>query len=80
MKAYMVHNGDPHDGCTLAYAGNASRAKAVAYTSGWYDGYHYMRAVRKPEFDKYSDGTERAIESNDELPEGVTFFSDSSDQ
>lgn len=77
MKAYMVYCGDYLEGCTLVWAESASRAKAVAMGTGWYDDYISMSAVRKPDFDKYSDGSERYIESNEELPEGVTFFSDS---
>ena len=77
MKAYMVHGGDYMEGCTLAYAETASRAKAVAIKTGWYDEYIYMVAIRMPNFDKYSNGEERYIESNDELPEGVNFFSES---
>lgn len=75
MKAYMVHGGDYLEGCTLVYAETASRAKAVAIKTGWYDYYIYMSAIRKPDFDKYSNGEERYIESNDELPDGVEFFS-----
>lgn len=74
MKAYMVHDGDPGEGCILAYAESASRAKAVAMKSGWLDDYICMVAIRKPEFDKYSNGSERYIETNNELPHGVKFF------
>ncbi len=76
MKAYMVHEGDPQDGCTLVWANSASQAKATAQHSGWYDEYISMRAVRKPDFDKYAgDGNEPWFaETNDDLPEGVSFF------
>lgn len=76
MKAYMVYCGHWSEGCTLAWAKSPSRAKVVAMGAGWYDEYISMSAVRQPDFDKYSNGKERFIESNNELPSGVTFFSE----
>jgi hypothetical protein len=76
LKAYMVHDGEPQEGCTLVFALNATKAKAIAIKIGWYDEYVRMRAERKPELDHCTDGRLEPwyAEGNDDLPEGVIWF------
>ena len=81
LKAYMAHEGNPHaDGCVLVFAHTRNQARYVgsgAMECWGYSEYEVTHAVRKPAFDQYAAGdSPYVIESNDELPAGVTFFSE----
>ena len=82
LKAYMVHEGTSvQDGCVLVFAYTRNQARYIGSDTiiswnGWGD-YASTRAVRKPMFDKYAKGNNPyVIASNDELPDGASFFSD----
>ena len=78
LKAYMTHEGKPDQGCTLVFANSPSEAKKTALTTGWYEEYINIRAIRKPKFDQYAGNKSEPwyVETNDELPFGVTFFAE----
>ena len=83
MKAYMVWPGTAHDfsdGCLLVFAHNRNEARMFAYVNGpWGFEYGYIdfSAIRRPAFDQYAKGDKpHAIETNDGLPDGVTFYED----
>jgi hypothetical protein len=78
LKAYMVHDGEPSEGCTLVFASSVNLAKTTALKVGWYDEYILMRAIRKPELDHCTEGKfdPWIAEDNDDLPKGVYFFRD----
>jgi len=81
LKAYMVHEGNPHtDGCIFVFAQTRNQARYVgsgALASWGYGEYEATHAIRKPSFDQYGAGdSPYIIESNDGLPAGVAFFSE----
>ncbi len=75
MKAYMVFNGDPFEGCLLVYAESANKARSISHNHIFDWEYVETSAIREPEYDRfYKDGDRRIIEDNDELPEGAPEF------
>jgi hypothetical protein len=76
LKAYIVHDGDPSEGCTLVFAANVSQAKMTGLKTGWLDDYIAIRAVRKPEFDHCAGDGDKPwyAARNADLPDGVIFF------
>ena len=77
MKAYMVFDHDPMEGCFLVYAETASKAKNKGFRKWPGDTeYIYMCAHRKPEYDQfYTEGsTPEVIQDNGDLPEGAQLF------
>jgi len=80
MKAYCVYpDVNPNvQGCVLIYAPTRNDAKYLGFKLGPWFGSEYIdfRAIRKPDFDQYYEIGKTLIETNDELPEGVEFFSD----
>lgn len=76
LKAWIIFECDPHEGCALVFAETRSRAKVLGFSTGFFDEYIYLSANRRSAWDEYAT-EEKIIESNDELPEGApTFFSD----
>ena len=78
MKAYCVYPGNNafDFGCVLVYAEKRNDAKMIAFKKGPFENdYVELRAVRKPILDKHYTG-QRLVETNEELPDGVTFFMD----
>ena len=78
LKAWHCSSDDFYveDSC-LVFAETRNRARQLAFSASW-DCAEYidMRAKRAPEWDAYAD-RERAIEDNDELPDGApAFYSD----
>lgn len=80
LKAYMVHPGQFSDdaGCMLVFAKSRNDAKMYAFECGWWEEWEYIefRAIRKPEYDKYSDQCGMSVETNAGLPEGAPPFYD----
>lgn len=80
MKAYIAFCGDPSDGCLLVYAKNRNQARyrstvSMACLFEWE--YGDISAIRKPDFDQYVDQVKgNIVDCNDDLPEGVEFYSD----
>lgn len=56
MKAWLVHDGQPHEAALLVFAPTATRAKVLGFRfAPWMvDEYIYMRARRAPEWDRYA--------------------------
>jgi len=80
LKAYMAYEGPNNwDGCLLVFAETRNQARHFFCETWWSsDGIEYVdtHAVRTPEFDKYAMGARTsAIWTNNELPEGVVFYS-----
>jgi len=79
LKAYMAHEGNPRaDGCVLVFAHTRNQARYIGSCACWGCGeYEVTHAIRQPSFDQYGAGDlPYVIESNDDLPAGVTFFSE----
>lgn len=80
LKAYMTWAGDWTEdaGCLLVYAHNRNEARSFSFHYGFWDcDYIYFHAIRKPDFDQYAQGdSPYAIETNEDLPEGVMFYLD----
>jgi hypothetical protein len=84
LKAYMAYEGpDTRDGCLLVFANTRNQARYIfcgewpPLGSGEYD---YTHAVRRPGFDQYAKGEKPyVIWNNRDLPEGVTFYREGSD-
>ena len=75
MKAYMVFEQDPENGCLLIFAETANKARynASPRLFGWE--YIYTSAIRKPDFDQFYT-REIIIETNYDLPKGAPNFYD----
>lgn len=79
LKAYMVFPGDSPQlsGCLLVFA----ETRGAAKTHWHYDNteYTYIRALRKPQFDFLGENKKESfiVESNEELPDGVSFYDNS---
>ena len=73
MKAWMVFEYDPFEGCMLVFAENRNRAKVLGFKAGWFDEYIHLSANRQPNYDKFAL-KERTIESNEELPDDAPIF------
>ena len=79
LKAYMVYPGSSPllSGCLLVFAETRGKAK----THWYYDdtAFEYMNALRKPKYDFLGEGKKESfiIESNEELPDGVSFYDNS---
>ncbi len=86
VKAYMVFNADdgPGECCFLTYAHTRNQARHLVASSGYgygFDEYYDLSALRRPEMDQYAKGeTPYIIETNDDLPEGVTFYVDEEEE
>lgn len=77
MKVWNCYCGTPWDGALLVIAETRGKARSMACRAGLWD-WHYpeVSAVRvSPEFDVLATH-ERVIETNDEMPEGLRFYSD----
>lgn len=80
LKAYIAHPREsPHDlGCVLVYAPSRNDARWLACKYGPWLGtdapYIEMRARRRPEMDGYAGQCGPVVETNADLPDGVTFF------
>jgi len=73
MKAFMVFNDDPCDGCMLVYAETANKARSVSYDALFEWDYIETSAKRRPDYDQYYNGR-LIVEDNSELPEEAPKF------
>lgn len=69
--------GDDTD-CLLVFARDRNEARSLSFHHGfWNCDYIYFHAIRKPIFDQYAQSdVAYAVETNDDLPEGVKFYLD----
>jgi hypothetical protein len=74
MKAWHCFEGDPWECSLLVFAESAGRAKVVAWKNGtWEYDFISLRARRAPTWDQFAD-RERAIDTNEDLPDGAAPF------
>lgn len=71
---------DFHGGHLLVFAETAGKAKYLGLRSGpwYYDGFETIKCRRAPKFDGLFDKP-TVIETNDDLPDGLEFYSDEED-
>jgi hypothetical protein len=76
LKAFICfngyRNGGPADGCLLAFAESANRARSLTWSE--FGEYLYTKAWRRPSYDQYAGDKPDVLWSNDQLPNGAAPF------